>query len=91
MYGVDNVGGICSNKGQTMGPYEIVNCRFEGTVVATGKYAGGISGGGYGGTNWGLETAPNTPCVTIKNCLVTGEIKGNECVGGILGAEQGVI
>ena len=66
--GKDYVGGIVANKGQTMGGYAIKNCVFDGTVQASGNYAGGISGGGYAGTNFGLDTAPNTPCVTIQNC-----------------------
>lgn len=49
VYGVDYVGGICGNKGQTMGPYSLQYCIFDGTVEASGNYAGGISGGGYGG------------------------------------------
>lgn len=88
--GVNYVGGICGNKGQTMGDYVIIDCIFDGTVKATGNYAGGISGGGYGGTTWGLASAPYTPCVTILNCLCSGNITGADYVGGILGAEPGV-
>ena len=91
IYGVDFVGGIIADKGQTMGPVQISNCFFGGTVNASGNYAGGISGAGYGGTNFGIGSAPNTPCISIINCEVTGTIVGKNYVGGILGAEPGVV
>lgn len=91
VYGVDYVGGICGNKGQTMGSYSLQYCIFDGTVEASGNYAGGISGGGYGGTNFGLDSAPNTPAVTIKNCYASGTVTGKNYVGGILGAEPGIV
>ena len=92
VYGTDFVGGICGNKSQTMGDYELTDCKFYGTVTASGNYAGGISGGGYGGSNgYGMETAPNTPCVTIQGCCASGTITGSNYVGGILGAEPGVV
>ncbi|MEE0776656.1 MAG: S-layer homology domain-containing protein, partial [Bacillota bacterium] len=91
VYGVDYVGGINANKGQTMRPYEIRNCIFDGEVVASGSYAGGISGGGYAGTNWGLDTSPNSPWPVIQNCISAGKITGQDCVGGILGGEPGVV
>ena len=96
--GRDFVGGIVGNKGQTMKgntseppEYHMINCEFNGEVIATGKYAGGIAGGGYGGTFWGIASAPNTPCSTIQDCLVTGTVTGGNYVGGILGAEPGVV
>ena len=96
--GRDFVGGIVGNKGQTMKgntseppEYHMINCEFNGEVIATGKYAGGIAGGGYGGTLWGIASAPNTPCSTIQDCLVTGTVTGGNYVGGILGAEPGVV
>ena len=89
--GVDYVGGICGSKGQTMGDYKIINCTFDGTVTASGNFAGGISGGGYGGTQWGVSSAQNNPCAIIRNCLVTGSVSGADHVGGILGSETGVV
>ena len=91
VYGSQYVGGICGNKGQSMGIYELTDCSFYGTVTASGNYAGGISGGGYGGTYWGEHTAPNTPGVTIQNCYSDGIITGKNYVGGILGAETGMV
>ncbi len=91
IYGVDFVGGIIGDKGQTMGPMQISNCYFGGTVNASGIYAGGISGAGYGGTNFGIASAPSTPCISIINCEVTGTVVGKNYVGGILGAEPGVV
>ncbi|MBQ9890498.1 MAG: cadherin-like beta sandwich domain-containing protein [Firmicutes bacterium] len=52
-----------------------------------GAYAGGIAGAGYGGTQWGMNTAWSTPGVTITNCTVTGTVTGTSGVGGILGGE----
>ena len=91
VYGTKYVGGISGNKGQSMGTYALKNCKFYGTVEASGNYAGGISGGGYGGTNFGLDSAPNTPAVTIKNCYASGTVTGKNYVGGILGAEPGIV
>ena len=74
-----------------MGTYALKNCKFYGTVTASGNYAGGISGGGYGGTRWGESSAPNTPGVTIQDCYSNGTITGNDYVGGILGSETGMV
>ena len=91
VYGKNFVGGIIADKGQCMGNCIVRNCTFSGNVVATGDYVGGISGAAYGGTNFGFASAPNTPCITIQNCISNGEISGNNYVGGILGAEPGVV
>ena len=91
VYGKNYVGGIVANKGQTMGPFYIKNCTFGGTVTATGNFAGGIAGGGYAGTGFGLDSAPNTPCASVQNCAVTGTINGGDMVGGVFGGEPGVL
>ena len=89
VYGVDYVGGLVGNKGQTMGDFIVSSSHFTGTVSATGKCVGGIVGGGYGGGHeYGLETAPNTRGVVIRNCTVSGSVTGNVGVGGIFGAEN---
>lgn len=75
------VGGIVGRKGQSMGLFKITNCTFTGTVQSEGN-AGGIVGSGYDN-----GTAPNSPCVTIEDCKVTGNITGKNWVGGILGRE----
>lgn len=82
VYGKDFVGGLIGGKGQAMGSCSVRDSAFYGTVTASGNYAGGIIGGGYA-----AASAPNTPCVTVENCLVTGKITGQDYVGGILGAE----
>lgn len=87
VYGVSWVGGIVANQGQSMADLEVQDCTFGGSVVATGNYVGGIVGGGYAGTNWGMETAPNAKVVTIKSCTNTGSVTGGNAVGGIYGAE----
>lgn len=87
VYGVDWVGGLVGNKGQSMGDFVVEGSSFSGEVYATGNYVGGIVGGGYGGTGWGLETAPNSKGVVIRDCQCDGFISGGNGVGGILGAE----
>ena len=89
--GVNFVGGIIGDRGQTMGPCNVNNCEFTGSVDASGSYAGGIAGSGYSGTRLGLVSAPNTPSITIQNCKATGTVKGSDYVGGILGAEPGQV
>ena len=81
VYGVDQVGGLIGSKGQSMGPCDITNSAFLGTVEATGNHVGGILGKGYG--------APGTPVVQIHNCYVNASIMGKEKIGGILGDDSG--
>ena len=88
VYGVDYVGGLVGNKGQSMGGFEITGSSFTGTLSATGKCVGGIVGGGYAGTRWSLESAPNTKGVVIEGCTSSGSISGGVGVGGIFGAEN---
>ena len=88
VYGVNYVGGLVGNKGQSMGDFEITGSSFTGTLSATGKCVGGIVGGGYAGTNWGLESAPNARGVVIEGCASSGSISGGVGVGGIFGAEN---
>ncbi|MBQ8813025.1 MAG: bacterial Ig-like domain-containing protein [Lachnospiraceae bacterium] len=85
VYGVNYVGGIVGSKGQSMGPYKIINCSFTGEVIATGTMVGGIAGGGYTSSS-----APNSPCATIENCYVAGKVTGTDKVGGIFGGEAAV-
>lgn len=62
------VGGIAGSKGQSMGSCLIKNCAFYGTVETTGKHAGGILGAGYI-----AESAPNTPVISVQNCVAIGQ------------------
>ena len=87
VYGTDFVGGIAGDKGQSMTPFTIEGCAFGGTVTATGSYAGGIAGAGYGGTRWGMPSAWACRGVTIRDCTVSGSVSGGTGVGGILGGE----
>lgn len=86
VYGVSNVGGLVGSKGQSMGPCDITNSAFHGTVEATGSYVGGILGAGYY-----ADSAPNTPAASIENSYVTGTVNGGNYVGGILGGEGGLM
>ena len=88
VYGVNYVGGLVGNKGQSMGDFEITGSSFTGTLSATGKCVGGIVGGGYAGTGWTLESAPNTKGVVIEGCTSSGSVSGKIGVGGIFGAEN---
>lgn len=85
VYGEEVVGGLVGTKGQSMGLCNMYDCSFGGTVTATGNYVGGIIGSGYI-----AGSAPNTPCVSIWNCINTGTITGGNSVGGILGGEGGI-
>lgn len=85
VYGVSQVGGLVGTKGQSMGNCTIQGSAFSGSVAATGTYVGGIAGSGYSGGG----SAPNTPCVSIQNCYVTGSVTGSDDVGGLFGGEPG--
>ncbi|SFB27221.1 Ig-like domain (group 3) [Acetitomaculum ruminis DSM 5522] len=82
VYGRNYVGGLTGRKGQAMGDFVITNSSFHGNVIATGDYAGGITGAGYPD-----GSAPNTRCADIRNCYSDGNISGNDYVAGIIGAE----
>ena len=79
--GVDCVGGLAGQKGQSMGACDFLNSAFLGEVVASGDAVGGIIGSGYPG-------APGTPMVQVHNCYVAADITGHDRVAGIVGAES---
>ena len=81
VYGVDCVGGLAGQKGQSMGACDFLNCAFLGEVVASGDAVGGIIGSGY-------PSAPGTPMVQVHNCYVAADITGHDRVAGIAGAES---
>lgn len=83
VYGRNYVGGIVGFKGQSMGDCITRNCTFTGEVIASGKFVGGIMGGGYS-----TISAPNTPAATVESCAFTGKVTGATCVGGIFGGEE---
>ena len=87
VFGTSFVGGIIGCKGNSMSNTQIRNCVFTGTVVASEKYAGGIAGGGYGGTGWGISSAPNAKGLNITNCLCSGSVEAADTAGGIIGYE----
>lgn len=88
--GTSYVGGIIGCRGNSMSDTSVTNCLFSGRVIATETYAGGIAGGGYGGTRWGINTAPNAPMLVIQNCLCTGTVEAADIAGGIEGYETAV-
>ena len=81
VYGVDCVGGLAGQKGQSMGACDFLNSAFLGEVVASGDSVGGIIGSGY-------PSAPGTPVVQVHNCYVAADIAGHDRVAGIVGAES---
>ena len=83
VYGDKAVGGIIGYKGQSMGPFKVIGCKFYGNVYATGDFVGGIVGSGYAS-----PSAPNSMCVVIEDCESTATIYGGDYVGGILGNES---
>ena len=80
--GASYVGGILGTRDNAMSQCVVKNCTFNGSVEASGNYAGGIVGGGYDNA-----TAPNGASPTIIACSVTGSVKGDEAVGGIFGGD----
>ncbi|MEG1491469.1 MAG: S-layer homology domain-containing protein [Oscillospiraceae bacterium] len=85
VYGKDYVGGLVGRKGEAIGPCKLANSSFQGKLEASGSYVGGIIGAGYYSSS-----APNAPCISVRNCYVTGSVLGADFVGGIIGAEPAV-
>ena len=61
--------------GASKGTSTISNCWFAGKIDGKGYRLGGISGG---------MSVSGSSC-TVKNCLVTGDIRAEQHVGGIFG------
>ena len=80
--GTRYVGGIIGTRDNAMGFCSVTGCTFGGTVEATGRFAGGIVGGGYSNS-----TAPNGMLPTIVGNSCTGTVSGKDGVGGILGGD----
>lgn len=85
VYGKSEVGGLAGGKGQSMGLCVVRNSAFLGKIEASGSSVGGIIASGYIS-----ESAPNTPPVSVINCLVAADITGKDNVGGIFGDESGL-
>ena len=81
--GTSYVGGIIGTRDNAMGNCIVKNCTFSGNVEASGDNAGGIAGGGYVNSS-----APNGIKISILACKVTGNVKGVNNVGGILGGDN---
>ena len=82
VYGTNYVGGVIGTRDNAMGACEVLDCRFSGSVIASGEHAGGIVGGGYSNS-----TASNGIKVTVKNCSASGSVSGGSKVGGVLGGD----
>lgn len=83
--GVDYVGGIIGSRDNAMGQCTVSKCSFDGAVIASGKFAGGITGAMYIGGG-----APNGVKTTIQGCTASGTVTGTENVGGITGGDRSV-
>lgn len=83
--GVNYVGGIIGSRDNAMGQCTVSKCSFDGAVIASGKFAGGIMGAMYIGGG-----APNGVKTTIQGCTVSGNVTGTENVGGITGGDRSV-
>lgn len=83
--GVNYVGGIIGSRDNAMGQCTVSKCSFDGAVIASGKFAGGITGAMYIGGG-----APNGVKTTIQVCTVSGNVTGTENVGGITGGDRSV-
>lgn len=83
--GKDYVGGLVGTQDNAVAKKcEITNSQFHGSVSASGKFAGGIMGGGYCVN----DSAPNGKKPDISGCKVTGTVTGKKCVGGITGGDE---
>ena len=83
--GVNYVGGIIGSRDNAMGQCTVSKCSFDGAVIASGKFAGGITGAMYIG-----GSAPNGVKTTIQGCTASGTVTGTENVGGITGGDRSV-
>ena len=83
--GVNYVGGIIGSRDNAMGQCTVSKCSFDGAVIASGKFAGGITGATYIGGG-----APNGIKTSIQGCTVSGNVTGTENVGGITGGDRSV-
>lgn len=83
--GVNYVGGIIGSRDNAMGQCTVSKCSFDGAVIASGKFAGGITGAMYIGGG-----APNGVKTTIQGCTVSGTVTGTENVGGITGGDRSI-
>jgi hypothetical protein len=66
---------------------KVSQCYFNGTVIvgSGNDYTGGIAG--YSSYATGFNDAKNNPCL-IEDCWSTGEVKGYNNAGGIVGQNQ---
>lgn len=83
--GVNYVGGIIGSRDNAMGQCTVSKCSFDGAVIASGKFAGGITGAMYIGGG-----APNGVKTTIQGCTASGTVTGTEDVGGITGGDRSI-
>lgn len=83
--GVNYVGGIIGSRDNAMGQCTVSKCSFDGAVIASGKFSGGITGAMYIGGG-----APNGVKTTIQGCTASGTVTGTENVGGITGGDRSV-
>ena len=83
--GVNYVGGIIGSRDNAMGQCTVSKCSFDGAVIASGKFAGGITGAMYIGGG-----APNGVKTTIQGCTASGTVTGTENVGGITGGDRSI-
>ena len=75
---VNHVGGLI---GDAIGS-EIRKCSFSGTVLGRETYTGGIVGRTVYDSNKNKKTV-------LSDCYTTGNIAGNNYVGGIIGSAEG--
>lgn len=74
--GSQYVGGLVGfSNSSAAGTLTFDNCQNSGTVIANGKYAGGISG----------QTGYDNKNIIIKSCSNSGSVTGTASTGGISG------
>ncbi len=95
-----NVGGLVGENGFYFGgfttepgpgwfqPGTIFDCHSTATVLGTGSNCGGLAGINVGYCRWEDENCQRS---TISNCYAAGKVDGNDCVGGLVGKNDGGI
>lgn len=68
VYGANSCGGIVGYVESSL--CSISDCYYEGNILSTGSYIGGIAGYSYG---------------KVERCLAKGAVSGGNYVGGIVG------
>ncbi len=79
--GAEGVGGLV---GYASGNLNFKNCTSSATVTGTGSYVGGMLG-----HLWDHNTASTASTLLLEGCRSTGNVTGEDAVGGLVGNVSG--